>query len=211
MTDEKLHQSLVSYCESCLDRYGDCHLGMGWTKSPETAERRCRVMLDVIRNPGCPTSLLDFGCGTSQLLEFMRSRGEWPNVDYSGLDLSEKFLRLARLKFPDVSYYQADILRDPDSVPSFDYVVVSGLFTAKFQMTFDEMFSYFQDVVAAVFQKARIGLAFNVTSKLVDWERDDLFHLPFDDLAEFVSERLSRDFIIRHDYKLFEYTTYVFR
>jgi hypothetical protein len=30
-------------------------------------------------------------------------------------------------------------------------------------------------------------------------------------MASFVAERLSRDFVIRHDYGLYEYTTYVYR
>jgi hypothetical protein len=45
----------------------------------------------------------------------------------------------------------------------------------------------------------------------VDWERDDLFHLPIDKLTAFLVKEASRDFIIRHDYKLYEYTAYVYR
>jgi hypothetical protein len=48
-------------------------------------------------------------------------------------------------------------------------------------------------------------------SKLVDWERDDLFHRPFDTMASFVWKNLSRHFVIRHDYPAYEYTTYVYR
>jgi hypothetical protein len=45
----------------------------------------------------------------------------------------------------------------------------------------------------------------------VDWERDVLFHLPFDAAAAFVSSALSRRFVFRSDYGLYEYTTYVYR
>jgi hypothetical protein len=48
-------------------------------------------------------------------------------------------------------------------------------------------------------------------SKHVDWEREDLFHLPFDRLTSFLTNRLSRHFVIRHDYGLYEYTTYVYK
>ncbi len=48
-------------------------------------------------------------------------------------------------------------------------------------------------------------------SKQVDWERDDLFHLPLDQMADFVCGNLSRNFVIRNDYGLYEYTTYVYR
>ena len=73
------------------------------------------------------------------------------------------------------------------------------------------MFEYFQKVIKILFTKINIGLAFNVMSKQVDWERDDLFHLPLDCLAFFITGNLSRNFIIRNDYGLYEFTTYVYK
>jgi hypothetical protein len=55
------------------------------------------------------------------------------------------------------------------------------------------------------------GLAFNVMSKHVDWERDDLFHLPLDVLADFLTKNLTRNYIIRNDYGRYAYTVYVYR
>jgi hypothetical protein len=72
------------------------------------------------------------------------------------------------------------------------------------------MFSYFQQLLRRVFEHATIGIAFNVMSKHVDWERDDLFHLPFDTLAEFLTKEVTRNFVLRNDYGLYEYTTYVY-
>jgi hypothetical protein len=48
-------------------------------------------------------------------------------------------------------------------------------------------------------------------TKHVDWEREDLFHLPFDLLASFLKREVSRNFIVRNDYGLFEYTVYLFK
>ena len=62
-----------------------------------------------------------------------------------------------------------------------------------------------------VFAAARVGMAFNVMSKHVDWERDDLFHVPYDMLAAFLKANVSRHFQFRADYGLYEYTTYVYR
>jgi hypothetical protein len=88
---------------------------------------------------------------------------------------------------------------------------MNGVFTEKRGLTFDEMFAYLERTLSAVFAKAEMGVAFNVMSKHVDWERDDLFHLPFDTLARFLIESLTRNFVIRSDYGLYEYTTYVYR
>jgi cyclopropane fatty-acyl-phospholipid synthase-like methyltransferase len=168
-------------------------------------------MVDVIKHdPASKIKLLDFGCGVSHLYEYIKKHN-LSNIEYSGLDLSEKFIELCKRKFPHITYYCVDILDDNVDIPSFDYIVMNGVFTEKRSLSFDEMFNYFKQVIIRVFQKADKGIAFNVMSKQVDWEREDLFHLPFDLLAGFLTKNVSRHFVIRHDYRLYEYTTYVYR
>src|SRR5262249_54343427 len=124
---------------------------------------------------------------------------------------SEKFVRLSQSKFPSNRFYRLDVLDERAALPSFDYIVLNGVFTAKRDLSFDEMFAYFTRLVVRVFAHAIHGIAFNVMTKHVDWERDDLFHLPFDRTAEFVTKQLTRNFVFRNDYGLYEYTTYVYR
>jgi hypothetical protein len=56
-----------------------------------------------------------------------------------------------------------------------------------------------------------IGMAFNVMSTQVDWQREDLFHVPMDLMGDFLHKNVSRNFTIRRDYGLYEYTVYVFK
>jgi SAM-dependent methyltransferase len=201
---------IVEHYESCLAKHGDTHLGVDWPKAQD-AETRYRVMLEVIRSPHPPVvTLLDFGCGASHLYEHILANGI-RGIDYTGLDLSPKFVELSRKKFPKNRYICVDILEDPDAVPASEYIVMNGVFNEKRGLTLDEMLAYFERTVIAVFAKARRGIAFNVMSKHLDWEREDLFHLPFDTLARFLTEALTRNFVIRNDYGLYEYTTYVYR
>ncbi len=104
-----------------------------------------------------------------------------------------------------------DLLEDPEALPLFDYVVANGVFTQKVDNAFNDMWRYFTELVPAIFAKARRGIAFNVMSTQVDWQREDLFHLPFDALAAFLTSEVSRHFVVRHDYGLYEYTVYVYR
>jgi cyclopropane fatty-acyl-phospholipid synthase-like methyltransferase len=209
--EDRKYLGIVAACETDLEKYGDTFLGVGWTKKKEYADTRYRVMLEVIKpDVSEKVSLLDFGCGASHLLEYILQRG-LRNLEYSGLDLSEKFLDLSRRKFPHITYYNLDLLGDHDLLPDFDYVVLNGVFNYKGEISFDEMLEYSQNVISRAFSKARKGMAFNVMSKQVDWERDDLFHLPFDLLASFLTKKVSRDFVFRHDYGLYEYTAYVYR
>ena len=208
---DRHYLNIVSFCESFLEKYGDSYLGVGWTKKQEYADTRYRVMLDVIRNNSASkVEVLDFGCGASHLYEYILKHN-LNGVEYRGLDLSSKFLNLSQRKFPEIRYYQLDILETPSDLPSFDYIILNGIFNSKREASFEDMFAYFRRIVVATFDKARAGIAFNVMSKQVEWERDDLFHLPFDILANFLTREVSRDFVMRHDYGLYEYTTYVYK
>ena len=156
-------------------------------------------------------SLLDFGCGAGHLYESMQRRGI-SNIRYAGLDLSERFVGLCRSKHPGVDFYSGDVLEaDLDALPRFDYVVANGVFTEKRELSFEEMLAYFEKLVAKLFAMADVGIAFNVMSKQVDWERDDLFHLPIDTLARFLTRQVARHFVVRNDYGLYEYTVYAYR
>jgi SAM-dependent methyltransferase len=214
----KKYIEIVEHYESCLAMHGDSHLGVDWPKAQD-AETRYRVMLELIPAPrhslvNVPNlsnvRLLDFGCGASHLYEHIVANGV-VGIEYVGLDLSPKFVNLSRQKFPENHYICADILEEPDAVPASDYIVMNGVFTEKRGLTFDEMLSYFERMLNAAFAKAERGIAFNVMSKHVEWEREDLFHLPFDTLARILIRSLTRNFVVRNDYGLYEYTTYVYR
>jgi hypothetical protein len=203
------YQSIVQHYENCLAQHGDSNLGVDWPNKQD-AEKRYLVMLEVIQEISDGMTLLDFGCGASHLYPFLKNSPFSP-LKYSGLDASENFCSLSMQKYPENDYFCLDVLAEPEKLNEFDYIVMNGVFTEKCNLTFDEMFNYFQQVIRVVFTKARKGLAFNVMSKQVDWERDDLFHLPFDLLANFLTKELSRHFIIRNDYGLYEYTIYLYK
>lgn len=208
---EKDYLSIVSHYESCLERHGDSHLGVDWPKAADV-QTRYRVMLEVIRSDSNRrrVTLLDFGCGAAHLNNYIVEHG-LDHIEYAGLDLSEKFVRLSQSKFPAAKFFCLDLLDENASMPTFDYIVLNGVFTEKRELSFDQMLSYFKQLVSRVFDYATVGIAFNVMTKHVDWEREDLFHLPFDTLAEFLKKELTRNFVFRNDYGLYEYTTYLYR
>jgi SAM-dependent methyltransferase len=203
------HRALVEWCEQLLAQYGDNYLGVGWTKSQEHADRRYRVMLDLLGgDPAERTSLMDFGCGAGHLLDYLLRTGTPQPVEYVGVDASPKFLSLCRAKFPDITFLQSDGFNG--DLPVTDYAVMNGLLTMKGDLPFEQMWDHATRLLQRVFRHTTSGLAFNVMSKQVEWERDDLFHVPMDRLSSFISTALSRHFVIRHDYGLYEYTVYVY-
>lgn len=208
MNDPK-HRALVAHYEACLVKFGDSHRGVDWPNERD-AHRRYLVMLDLVRECEPGMTLLDFGCGASHLYPYLQG-SPYSSLTYHGLDASPAFCELSRKKYPGNPYYCLDILSAPGLLAEFDYVVMNGVFTEKRELGFEEMLEYFKQMLRVVFPKVRLGLAFNVMSSIVDWQRDDLFHLPTDMLSEFLCNELSRNFVIRNDYGLYEYTTYVYR
>jgi ubiquinone/menaquinone biosynthesis C-methylase UbiE len=203
------YKDIVQHYESCFINHGDNHLGVDWPNK-EDAEKRYAIMLQLIRNPLEKQSLLDFGCGLSHLYQYILNKN-LVNIEYSGLDMSPYFCEISRQKYPANKYICADVLQSPETLCEFDYVVMNGVFTEKRNLSYAEMLYYFKDIVRVAFPKVRKGLAFNVMSKAVDWERDDLFHVPIDPLIDFLATEISRHIVIRNDYGLYEYTVYVYR
>ena len=166
--------------------------------------------LITLRKDTDQVTLLDFGCGTAHLLNFI-SKNSFSNVIYSGLDISEKFVTVCKGKYPETSFYCGDVLNPNFKLPTFDYIVMNGVFTEKRDLTFEEMWDYFTQMITKVYSLCNKGVAFNVMSKQVDWEREDLFHVSLDKLASFLCLNVTRDFVFRNDYGLYEYTVYIYK
>ncbi len=205
------YYSIIDHYETCLQKYGDSHKGIDWPNE-EDMLTRYKVMLDIQKfDPlsANKVSILDFGCGTAKLLEFINANN-YPALEYSGLDISQKFIEVCVSKFPETKFYCTDILKNQLLIEPVDYIIMNGVFTEKRDLTFEEMYSYFTKTLGTLFPLCKKGIAFNAMSKAVDWEREDLFHLPLDLLTSFLCKKLSRNFIVRNDYGLYEYTTYVY-
>jgi SAM-dependent methyltransferase len=69
------------------------------------------------------TSVLDAGCGTGRVGIELARRG----VHVTGIDADAEMLAAARIKAPDIDWYEAD-LSDPHGLPdgSFDIVLLAG-------------------------------------------------------------------------------------
>ena len=198
---------LAEHYDKCFKEHGDTHLGVDWPKLEDTF-KRYDVMLGLIKEE-TSISLLDFGCGTASLnqyIEFLKIK----NIKYSGLDINDGFYNTSKLKLPNNDFYCLDILKN-ESIPNFDYIVCNGPFTEKRDLSQEEMMDFFTSVIKKLWNKCDKGIAFNLMSKHVDWERDDLFHVSLDELGWFLKNNLSRNFIIRNDYGLYEYTAYVYK
>lgn len=199
---------IADHYNECFKTHGDNHLGVDWPNYEDTLVRH-QIMSEIFVNKN-NISVLDFGCGLGHLYGYLKNTKSNYNIEYSGLDINENFYNFCKEKYPDLNFYHKDILLD-DNIPNFDYIICNGTFTEKKELTYDEMFNFVTSVLIKLWDKTNCGISFNLMSKLVDWERDDLFHVSMDEIGLFLKKNLSKNFTIRYDYKLYEYTIYVYK
>lgn len=203
---------IAKHYDECFKKHGDSNLGVDWPNYEDTVIRH-QVMYDVIKPQGVSdisnNTLLDFGCGLGHFYEWIvEHHDHYPK--YSGLDINEGFYSTCKSKFPQIDFYYTDILKE-NIIPTFDYITCNGTFTEKRNLSQVEMMEFFTSAITKLWSKCNKGIAFNLMSKHVDWERDDLFHVSLDELGWFLKKNLSRNFVIRNDYGLYEYTVYVYK
>ncbi len=195
------YKKIVEHYEKCYEQFGDTPKGVDWTKE-EQVDLRYQTMLELINfreksfNISKEVSLLDYGCGLSHLFEYIQNN-HINYIDYTGLEISNKFFNESKKKFPMINYILGDILRDKNLLQTkYDYIVMNGVFTEKRDLVYIDMFEYFEKMITRIYSYCNKGIAFNVMSKQVDWEIDTLFHVPMDDMANFLTKKISRNFII---------------
>ena len=75
-----------------------------------------RFLFDDFFTPG--EKILDVGCGNGRFFEFCKEK----NLDYSGIDSSEKLIKIAKNSYPEAKFQVADALSLPFPSNYFDKV-----------------------------------------------------------------------------------------
>lgn len=204
-------EAIARYYDERLAAHGDTPEGAGW---PNEADRikRFDIMAGLFGAEMGRVSVCDVACGTGEFLSHLIATGRCP-ADYLGIDISPTAIAAARAKHPEARFLVCDLLAESAApLPAtFDYIVLNGLFTVRTEVGEAEMWRFMMEMLSCVWPHARRGIAFNLMSTVVDWRRDDLFHVPMDRLAAALFALAGRRVILRNDYDLYEYTAYVFR
>ena len=210
MTDDLLQKKfteLSEHYDNLAMQYGDSHHAVQQS-SVETQHKRLQVLLEIEGNLKF-AKVLDFGCGTGELLTLLQSQGF--EGEYVGYDLSPKLLEIAQQKFPKTRFEQRDVLKKPPN-ELFDYVFISGVFNNDIGVNQ----RFLKDTITTLFPLAQKGLAFNCLSTYVDFQSDGLYYFNPLELFQFCKEHLSTNVCLRHEYEIkegvipFEFSLYVY-
>jgi SAM-dependent methyltransferase len=200
--------ALSRHYDGLVRRHGDAPEGAQYADR-ETQERRMAVLCEI--GVAKDSKVLDFGCGTGQLLSYLqRSLGY--EGEYVGYDVSPAAIELARSAHPAGRFEVRNVLEQP-AEEKFDYVLVSGVFNNHVS----DNRGFFEAISRRLMAQAGVGYAFNMLSRFVDFFDDGLYYEDPLHAFRFCKEQLSPLVTLRHDYVVrpesipFEFSIYVHR
>lgn len=209
---------IKEHYSQCFEKHGDTPKGLDWDNQ-DNMNKRYKVMYELLRDDWDNNlTLLDFGCGYGGFYNWLNKNILNHGVSYCGVDINQNLIDKAKELNPKINLFQDDIqsyIYDNNKFSPFDmnwdWIICNGTFTVKANLTQEEMTNFMCSTLEKLWEKTNKGIAFNIMSLNVDWQRDDLFHVSMDQLGRWITDNLSRNFTFRHDYSLYEYTTYVYK
>lgn len=204
---------LQTHYERCLRQHGASPSGVDWPNAADLEARFATqlTVLSGIGKTGEPPLVLDIGCGPGLLLDWLATTGQADRIRYHGVDISSAMVEAARARWPHHFFEVRDIVSSPLPPASVDVAIMNGVLTERRGISREDMIAMAESLVLAAFQASRHGIAFNAMSRHVDWEREDLFHWGYDEVASFLTRSVSRHIAFRADYGLYEFTAFAWR
>lgn len=198
--DELSKKYVISFFDKNLMLHGDRPEAVRW--SPKGQILHYEAMLDIGNINGA--KILDFGCGKGDFYQFLKDRGI--SVEYSGFDINDKLIALAKRKFPGVDFRIFDIEKDPMK-EDFDYILMCGVFNLQVQ-GIDELI---KTALIRLFRHCRIALGFNALSSHNPRKDFELHYTSPEDIFNFAATKLSPFVSLRHDRIVCDFTLFVYK
>lgn len=151
--------------------------------------------------------ILDIGCGFGDL---NRKLSALTNGDYSylGVDLAPSLIDEASKRYGNerVRFICGDI--QTLELDEFDYAIASGTFNIKFENGDNMLF--IKNIILRVFERVRIGFAFDFLSDKVDFIKENTWHSSPEKILS-LGYGVSRNVMLLNQYMPFEFSMFVFK
>ncbi len=198
-------ERLLSFYNFHLKKFGDRPEALRWT--PQGQLKRYHMLADIAPATDLNNStVLDYGCGTGDFYRFLKRRGIV--VRYTGVDINENFISLAKSKYPECTFRVLNT--DDDELEGFyDYIFICGVFNLQVPGVDDDL----RNALVNLFKHCNKGLALNALSSHTPVTDPELHFTSPEEMVKFSIENLSPSVALRHDrilndFTLFVYTTY---
>lgn len=203
---ESILNPIVDYYSKKIETYGATSKGVDW-KDDESHRVRFEQLVKLLPQDGQHFSLLDYGCGYGELLNFLIMDKKF-DFFYHGYDLSEAMIHEARNNH---SYTKCNWYLSRNDLTSVDYVISSGIFNVKLAANLDDWRDYIISTLHDFDLLSCKGFAFNALTSYSDVEhmRDNLYYTDPLFIFDYCKRNFSRSVSLLHDYGLYEFTIIV--
>lgn len=206
----KTFSKLSKHYDDLFEKYGD-NVKSSQQSNNLTRKRRLKILTQEIKLSK-NTSVLDFGCGTGYLLEFLKNnkfKGK-----YTGIDISKKVIEHANKKknYKNAEFLNINLMNSKIN-KKYDYIIVNGTFNNNTSNNW----KWIKRILKILFKQTKKGLFFNNLSYYVDYKDKKLFYIKPEKVFNFCKVNLSQYVTIKNDYLIkkksipFEFTTFVFK
>lgn len=157
------------------------------------------------------TSILDFGCGTGYLFDYLKIKKF--KGSYLGIDISSEAIKKAKLlnkknkycSFRNINIFEERIYKN------YDYIIINGTFNNNTKNNW----LWMKKSLKILIKKTNKKIIFNNLSTFVDYFDKRLFYINPTKVFNFIKGDLNKKCIIDHSYNLkknilpYEFTTVV--
>ena len=196
-------QKIIKQYVENYKKYGDSPKTLFWTKGRQ--ELRFEKLTSYIYTDNF--SLLDFGCGLAHLKDFLDKK--YTNYSYCGVDIVKEFIEIGNKKHPKANIYLINSFKDIDS--NYDYIVASGVFNLIYCDDKNKHQQIVFEIVEYLFSKTNKALLIDFMTDKVDFIQEDNYHQNIPQLYNFITEKLSKRFIIDQSYMPYEFSCIIYK
>jgi SAM-dependent methyltransferase len=200
-----MSRRLEDHYRALLSEHGDSHLAAQYS-SRNSQFLRFASLARITDVSGL--RVLDFGCGTAALGQYLLGVGQVPSL-YYGVDIVTDFFAAARRNVPTGRFSHPDELGEE----RFDVAFVSGVFNNRRRGNRN----FWKETVSSLFDRCDIGVAFNLMSTYVDYRDPALFYEEPEAAFRYVKKHVTPYVSLSHNYLLksgsvpFEFTMFAYR
>jgi SAM-dependent methyltransferase len=173
-------KKLKQYYESNNIENSPDYFKLGW-ENANAQELRFEALTKTIDING--KRILDVGCGTGNLLEYLSSR--YQGFKYTGVDILEQMVAAAKSKNLTGDFFSIDIFKNnPFAQRTFDIVLCSGIFNLNLGNNREFLL---QAIKTFDFLASEV-IAFNLLSDKSNDKEDTYFYFKSDDVERLLAE-----------------------
>lgn len=170
-----MYQELLNFYRGLIRMHGGDSVHTVSYQSRSTQYVRFNVLLqNTIPNKTNKLTLLDLGCGTGDMYDYLR-QNNFTNVVYTGIDIVPEMIAAAQKNYPQGNFLVKNFVEE--ELGQYDIICASGSLNIIFDKRTNHL-EYIKTVIKKMYDNSRLACAFNLLNQDSEWmyEQDLRFY-----------------------------------